>query len=91
MLWFIALRQAKGTAEEIFTVYGNGIAIIESRIGFKNLELQISSWKMKTAATTDDIIKTELTENPCYTISEILDSTNIPKATVHSIIMGNAN
>ncbi|KOX67509.1 Histone-lysine N-methyltransferase SETMAR, partial [Melipona quadrifasciata] len=65
-----------------FTVYGSG-----------NLELKDEDRSGRPATTDTDIIKTVLTENPRYSVREIVDATNIPKTTVHKhlIKIGYAN
>ncbi|KOX75260.1 Histone-lysine N-methyltransferase SETMAR, partial [Melipona quadrifasciata] len=82
-------NSAKDTADEIFTVYGSGTTTIRT-VGnwFKkfragNFELKDEDRSGRPATTDTDIIKTVLTENPRYSVREIVDATNIPKTTVH--------
>ncbi|KOX81070.1 Histone-lysine N-methyltransferase SETMAR [Melipona quadrifasciata] len=82
-------NSAKDTADEIFTVYGSGATTIRT-VGnwFKkfragNFELKAEDRSGRPATTHTDIIKTVLTENPRYSVREIVDATNIPKTTVH--------
>ncbi|KOX70155.1 Histone-lysine N-methyltransferase SETMAR, partial [Melipona quadrifasciata] len=104
-LWHVMLRcfkkgnSAKDTADEIFTVYGSGTTTIRTvRDWFKkfragNFELKDEDRSGRPATTDTDIIKTVLTENPRYSVREIVDATNIPKTTVHEhlIKIGYAN
>ncbi|KOX74680.1 Histone-lysine N-methyltransferase SETMAR [Melipona quadrifasciata] len=92
-------NSAKDTADEIFTVYGSGATTIRT-VGnwFKkfragNFELKDEDRSGRPATTDTDIIKTVLTENPRYSVLEIVDATNIPKTTVHKhlIKIGYAN
>ncbi|KOX75195.1 Histone-lysine N-methyltransferase SETMAR [Melipona quadrifasciata] len=82
-------NSAKDTADEIFTVYGSGTTTIRTvRDWFKkfragNFELKDEDRSGRPATTHTDIIKTVLTENPRYSVREIVDATNIPKTTVH--------
>ncbi|KOX67435.1 Venom dipeptidyl peptidase 4, partial [Melipona quadrifasciata] len=48
-----------------------------------NFELKDEDRSGRPATTDTDIIKTVLTENPRYSVREIVDATNIPKKTVH--------
>ncbi|KOX81167.1 Histone-lysine N-methyltransferase SETMAR [Melipona quadrifasciata] len=82
-------NSAKDTADEIFTVYKSGTTTIRT-VGnwFKkfragNFELKDEDRSGRSATTDTDIIKTVLTENPRYSVREIVDATNIPKKTVH--------
>ncbi|KOX68974.1 Histone-lysine N-methyltransferase SETMAR, partial [Melipona quadrifasciata] len=82
-------NSAKDTTGEIFTVYGSGTTTIRT-VGnwFKkfragNFELKDEDRSGRPATTDTDIIKTVLTENPRYSVREIVDATNIPKTTVH--------
>ncbi|KOX78891.1 Histone-lysine N-methyltransferase SETMAR [Melipona quadrifasciata] len=92
-------NSAKDTADEIFTVYGSGTTTIRTvRDWFKkfragNFELKDEDRSGRPATTDTDIIKTVLTENPRYSVREIVDATNIPKTTVHEhlIKIGYAN
>jgi len=92
-------NSAKDTADEICTVYGSGTTTIRTvRNWFKkfragNFELKDEDRSGRPATTDTDIIKTVLTENPRYSVREIVDATNIPKTTVHKhlIKMGYAN
>ncbi|KOX76124.1 Histone-lysine N-methyltransferase SETMAR [Melipona quadrifasciata] len=92
-------NSAKDTADEIFTVYGSGTTTIRTvRNWFKkfragNFELKDEDRSGRPATTDTDIIKTVLTENPRYSVREIVDATNIPKTTVHEhlIKIGYAN
>ncbi|KOX77732.1 Histone-lysine N-methyltransferase SETMAR [Melipona quadrifasciata] len=92
-------NSAKDTVDEIFTVYGSGATTIRT-VGnwFKkfragNFELKDEDRSGRPATTDTDIIKTVLTENPRYSVLEIVDATNIPKTTVHEhlIKIGYAN
>ncbi|KOX68175.1 Histone-lysine N-methyltransferase SETMAR [Melipona quadrifasciata] len=92
-------NSAKDTTGEIFTVYGSGTTTIRT-VGnwFKkfragNFELKDEDRSGRPATTDTDIIKTVLTENPRYSVREIVDATNIPKTTVHEhlIKIGYAN
>ncbi|KOX79634.1 Histone-lysine N-methyltransferase SETMAR [Melipona quadrifasciata] len=92
-------NSAKDTTGEIFTVYGSGTTTIRT-VGnwFKkfragNFELKDEDRSGRPATTDTDIIKTVLTENPRYSVREIVDATNIPKTTVrkHLIKIGYAN
>ncbi|KOX76572.1 Histone-lysine N-methyltransferase SETMAR [Melipona quadrifasciata] len=92
-------NSAKDIADEIFTVYGSGTTTIKT-VGnwFKkfragNFELKDEDRSGRPATTDTDIIKTVLTENPRYSVREIVDATNIPKKTVHKhlIKIGYAN
>ncbi|KOX68364.1 Histone-lysine N-methyltransferase SETMAR [Melipona quadrifasciata] len=80
-------NNAKDTADEIFTVYGSGTTTIKTvRNWFKkfkagNFELKDEDRSGRPATTDTDIIKTVLTENPRYSVREIVDATNIPKTT----------
>ncbi|KOX67537.1 Histone-lysine N-methyltransferase SETMAR [Melipona quadrifasciata] len=82
-------NNAKDTADEIFTVYGSGTTTIRTVCNwFKkfragNFELKDEDRSGRPATTDTDIIKTVLTENPRYSVREIVDATNIPKTTVH--------
>ncbi|KOX78883.1 Histone-lysine N-methyltransferase SETMAR [Melipona quadrifasciata] len=92
-LWHVMLHcfkkgnNAKDTADEIFTVYGSGTTTIRTvRDWFKkfragNFELKAEDRSGRPATTHTDIIKTVLTENPRYSVREIVDATNIPKTT----------
>ncbi|KOX75171.1 Histone-lysine N-methyltransferase SETMAR [Melipona quadrifasciata] len=80
-------NSAKDTTGEIFTVYGSGATTIRT-VGnwFKkfragNFELKDEDRSGRPATTDTDIIKTVLTENPRYSVCEIVDATNIPKTT----------
>ncbi|KOX68982.1 Histone-lysine N-methyltransferase SETMAR [Melipona quadrifasciata] len=92
-------NSAKDTTGEIFTVYGSGTTTIRTvRDWFKkfragNFELKDEDRSGRPATTDTDIIKTVLTENPRYSVREIVDATNIPKTTVHEhlIKIGYAN
>ncbi|KOX74535.1 Histone-lysine N-methyltransferase SETMAR, partial [Melipona quadrifasciata] len=48
-----------------------------------NFELKDEDRSGRPATTDTDIIMTVLTENPRYSVREIVDATNIPKTTVH--------
>ncbi|XP_076377132.1 histone-lysine N-methyltransferase SETMAR-like [Megalopta genalis] len=80
-------NSAKDTADEICTVYGSGTTTIRTvRDWFK--KFRAGNFKFKDedrsghpATTNTDIIKTVLTENPRYSVREIVDATNIPKTT----------
>ncbi|KOX74047.1 Histone-lysine N-methyltransferase SETMAR [Melipona quadrifasciata] len=94
-LWHVMLRcfkkgnSAKDAADEIFTVYGSGTTTIRTvRDWFKkfragNFEFKDENCSGRPATTDTDIIKTVLTENPRYSVREIVNATNIPKTTVH--------
>ncbi|KAL6418228.1 hypothetical protein ACFW04_012254 [Cataglyphis niger] len=58
-----------------------------------NFELKDKDRSGRPATTDADLIKTVLTENPRYSVREIVDATNIPKTTVHKhlIKIGYAN
>ncbi|KOX72061.1 Histone-lysine N-methyltransferase SETMAR, partial [Melipona quadrifasciata] len=92
-------NSAKDIADEIFTVYGSGTTTIRTvRDWFKkfragNFELKDEDRSGRPATIDTDIIKTVLTENPRYSVLEIVDATNIPKTTVHKhlIKIGYAN
>ncbi|KOX75837.1 Histone-lysine N-methyltransferase SETMAR [Melipona quadrifasciata] len=78
-------NSAKDTADEIFTVYGSGTTTIRT-VGNWFKKFRAGNFELKDedpATTHTDIIKTVLTENPRYSVREIVDATNIPKTTVH--------
>ncbi|KOX67386.1 Histone-lysine N-methyltransferase SETMAR [Melipona quadrifasciata] len=83
-------NSAKDIADEIFTVYGSGTTTIRTvrnwfkKFGAGNFELKDEDRSGRPATTDTDIIKTVLTENPRYSVREIVDATNIPKTTVHN-------
>ncbi|KOX76021.1 Histone-lysine N-methyltransferase SETMAR [Melipona quadrifasciata] len=92
-------NSAKDTADEISTVYGSGTTTIRTvhnwfkKFRADNFELKDEDRSGRPATTDTDIIKTVLTENPRYSVREIVDATNIPKTTVnkHLIKIGYAN
>ncbi|KOX70231.1 Histone-lysine N-methyltransferase SETMAR [Melipona quadrifasciata] len=81
-------NNAKDTADEIFTVCGSSTTTIRIvRNWFKKFrtgkfELKDEDRSGRPATTDTDIIKTVLTENPRYSVREIVDATNIPKTTM---------
>ncbi|KOX76471.1 Histone-lysine N-methyltransferase SETMAR [Melipona quadrifasciata] len=85
-------NSAKDTADEIFTVYGSGTNWFK-KFGAGNFELKDEDRSGRPATTDTDIIKIVLTENPRYSVREIVDATDIPKTTVHEhlIKIGYAN
>ncbi|KOX69645.1 Histone-lysine N-methyltransferase SETMAR [Melipona quadrifasciata] len=92
-------NSAKDTTGEIFTVYGSGTTTVRTvrnwfkKFGAGNFELKDEDRSGRPATTDTDIIKTVLTENPRYSVREIVDATDIPKTTVHEhlIKIGYAN
>ncbi|XP_076302356.1 histone-lysine N-methyltransferase SETMAR-like [Lasioglossum baleicum] len=82
-------NSTKDTADEIFTFFWNGSSTIKTVqnwfkiFGAGNFESKDEDRSSRPAATDTAIIKNVLTENPRYSVREIVDATNIPKTMVH--------